>query len=442
MRLRFPAESLFLLILVLAFALRMGVVVNNLQADLSTDEHEYFDRAELAATDVGRDRAVFRPPLYPYTLALWFQPMGDSRFAIGTFQTLADLVSLALLAKLARFLFARREIALITALTFAVSPETLSFDGTILSEPFFICLMLAGFVLVLYATKRTHWGLTLLAGIVLALASLTREVIAYFALAAIPVWWILFSAASFRTRFAQGLVFLCGLMLVFAPWMVRNQIIAQRFLFISTSGEYNFIRDNVRTAAILEAGARTIELGDAVRKQVRTDLDALPPPQQASYAYKQGLNAIAQTGLYWLGYKAAVTGSFWNPFQFEKQNLGLTRLPPALIPFVSWLIVSYLIALLVFATIGLIAAPDDRYKLVIALFLLYSLGLFLVTHFQTRYRYPLHIMMLPYAAYGVWCIHRLLHTRHFDVHWITAPRLVVSALVLLLFVPLITFGAP
>ncbi len=434
------AYAIWLIVLV-GFALGVAMVSNNLNTPVAADERVYLNRAALAAANIWQDHSTSRPPLYPYALAVWYQIGGTSRFSIGIFQALLGVLSATFLYKLTRVLFRPRGLALLAALLFVVSPQALGLTGTVLSEPLFVCGMLAGFWLVARAVQRGGISGILLAGIFFALASLTREVIAYFALIAIPLWFILFANVPLRTRALQAFVFLAGMLLVLTPWVIRNYNVEQRFLLLSSSGEYNFARDNVRTALILQNG-RAVLNGRPARFEIQRQLKAQPASQRALLAFQLGAQAIQETGLYWLGYKSAVTGAFWNPFQFEKQNLGIRRLPPALRAPTSFAVSGYLLALLVLATLGLIAAPDTSAKLLIALFLLYSFLLFILTHYQLRYRYPLYVMMTPFAAYGMWVVSRLVATRRLHPTWLSARRLLLTAGVLLCFVPLVVSRVP
>ena len=63
--------------------------------------------------------------------------------------------------------------------------------------------------------------------------------------------------------------------------------------------------------------------------------------------------------------------------------------------------VFFVIGVLVLAALGMLLARDNAPKLLILLYILFNLGLFIITHYQPRYRLPLTILLLPYAAYGM-----------------------------------------
>ncbi len=443
------------LVLWLAFALRITVAVNNLNAGLAPDEREYLDRAAVVAANVWQDIAIFRPPLYPYALALVFNIMGQARFVISAFHALADSLSVVLMFALTRELMksvanaappCRRltrgaSVPLLAALLYAVSPPAIGLVGSTLSDTLFVCLMLAGFVTTLQAASNGRLGIALVGGFLFALAALTRELVAYFALLVVPFWWLVFAASSRRVRVLQTGAFLLGMGLILLPWVARNAVVAERFLLVSSSGEFNFARDNVRTAMLLGDIEKVAQDNNALNRQIRDELAAQPPEARAGYAYRRGLAAILATGPAWLLSKASSLGGFWDAFQFEKVNLGFVALPAMVAPPVSLAISGYLMALLLFAVIGFVAAPDPAGKLLLALFLLYSFVLFILTHYQLRYRFPPLVIATPFAAYGMWVVSELLRTRSASAAGISGRRLGVAAFLLLLSLILIGLAA-
>jgi 4-amino-4-deoxy-L-arabinose transferase-like glycosyltransferase len=423
------------LILLLAFALRMVVAVNNLDTALAGDEDEYLGRAKIVATDIRADTSSFHPPLYPYALAVVLKTIGDARFIISTYHALLDVLSVALVYLLARLTILRKDISLLAALWYAVFPTAIGLTGTILSDTQAMCLALGGLVMTLRAVKHSRLGFALAGGILLALAAMTREVFAYFALVVIPLWWLLFTNSSLRVRLLHVVVFMLGMLLLLIPNAIRTTLVEGRFLLLSSSSEYNFARDNVRAA--ISTGFEPGKVNTTGRQFMFGELEAQPRATRTMYAYQRGWNAIMQAGWYWLGSKAKDLRAFWNPFHLERQNLGLLKLPPDWSSFASFAISGYLVALFAFATFGSIVAPDSSAKLLLALFLLYSLVIFLVTHYQLRYRYPVLVLLMPYAAYGVWFVCQMLFNRKQKLQSLLAARVVLAVLTLLVFAPLV-----
>ncbi len=428
-------QRVLLLVLLVAFALRMVSAVNNLQVALAPDEKEYTTRAAVVARDIRADRGVFRPPLYPYALAVVYRTVGDDRFVVNAFQGFLDTFNTALVFLLALAWNRKRGVAVLAAFLFAVSPQAVGLSGALLSEPLFIFLLLAGFLLVTRAVRAGNTLVALGGGMVLALASLTREVTAYFALAVIPVWWLLFSTRPLRAQALATAAFLLGMIVVLTPWVVRNYGVEGRLLLLSTSGEIIFARDNIRTVQLAEGA--TSAAATAAGRRAANHVRELPAGQQTGALYRAGLDAIRANPLGWLVHKTAVVGGFWSVSRFERVNLGVTALPKPWQPPVVFLIRAYFVALIVFGTLGMVAAPNNSFKLLVGLFLVYSLVLFILTHYQLRYRYPVYVLLTPYVAYGMWTVSQLFRTRRFDSRWISAPRLLLALVTLACFIPLI-----
>lgn len=61
----------------------------------------------------------------------------------------------------------------------------------------------------------------------------------------------------------------------------------------------------------------------------------------------------------------------------------------------------YVILLLALAAIGLIFSRAQAAKLFVLMYLTYSFGIFMLTHFQIRYRIPLVALLIPYSAFAL-----------------------------------------
>src|SRR5581483_7179818 len=109
----------------------MVLVLHNHDAGLAPDERGYMRRANVVAADLTQDRATFRPPLYPYAVALLYNTLGAPRFIANTFQALLDTLSVGMMYALALALLARRSVALLAAFLFAIFPQAIGFTGAL-----------------------------------------------------------------------------------------------------------------------------------------------------------------------------------------------------------------------------------------------------------------------------------------------------------------------
>lgn len=362
------------------------------------DEYGYFLRAREILADVSAYRDVLRAPVYPFFLAFIFQIFGELRFSVGILQALISTVMVASIFTLTRGLFARTSIALVAALLTALYLEFLTLTRLLMSETLFMALTAFGVTILFYAWRHRRAREMIFAGIILALAALTRELFSYFAVLVLPLWIVLASYKQPRLMVRQLGALLLGLALVFTPWVARNYSIEQRFILATTHSEIDLLRDNWR----IELRAQNLPLNDAsgsMAKRVRKALAQVPKNERSMYVLARTAQTILNYPTEWTADKFSRLRNLWRPFVLEARVVRLENVEQ---PWRGWLqqIVSYsAVALLLLGTFGILAARDDAPKLLIAFYILYSLAIFIVTHFLPRFRLPLLIFLIPYAAY-------------------------------------------
>ena len=209
----------------------------------------HLNPAELALDPRGM-LTTFRAPLYPAFLSLIYALNGinDGRFfAARLAQTLlgASLAPQTYLAALRLPLAASvagpsadgEKNARLAAWVVACYPMLLIFPLALATENLFFALVLAGVVSLLSlaraSSRRAVSILAISSGCLLGLAALTRSVILPFAgLAIVWIWY------SLKQRRAAVLA-LVTLILVVAPWIIRNSLLSGRLTGIETSMGYN-----------------------------------------------------------------------------------------------------------------------------------------------------------------------------------------------------------
>jgi 4-amino-4-deoxy-L-arabinose transferase-like glycosyltransferase len=191
------------------------------------------------------ERLYFRAPGYPVflTLATLGHP-GASWAPAAAKAANAVLGALAalLLAAISARLFRRRWIAIATGLAAAIHPGLVSLSDGVESEPLFLVLLLSAGFLLLAAVDRPSSNLGVAAGIVLALAALTRPS----ALAVAP-----FLAAPLfdrryppRARAHLAASAFLGFALALAPWTLRNALVFHEFLPVNDAAGSAFYQGN------------------------------------------------------------------------------------------------------------------------------------------------------------------------------------------------------
>jgi 4-amino-4-deoxy-L-arabinose transferase-like glycosyltransferase len=183
------------------------------------------------------------PPLYPLLLAAAFLPApAHTLGAAKLVNCLLGAAAIAVAGLLARRLAGNRA-GLLAAGILALLPRALLLPCLVASENLFSpLLLLYVWIVVEGGTSRGTMRLAALAGLVVALAALTRSV-AYYAFA---LWPIAAVAGRRRLRAVLGqmLLLLAVQHAVMLPWALRNRAQLGRFTFLSTGGGYGLFLGN------------------------------------------------------------------------------------------------------------------------------------------------------------------------------------------------------
>jgi 4-amino-4-deoxy-L-arabinose transferase-like glycosyltransferase len=253
-----PLPAAAWLILALALLLRVGYMLATPGYEMVHDARAY-DRiaASVARGDgwsharvEGRETA-FRPPAYPIVLAGAYAAAGvaegslHDRAVVGRILGVVIGTLIVLLTgTVARQLWGKRA-SLLAMGGAAVYIPLILVGGAVMSEPLFALLLLGALAAALQHRRSTHrWRWVLLAGFLGGLTILTRANAMVLLLPlALAVWTV-------RPRFSRSaLVAPAALaavaVLTVSPWTIRNAIVMDRFIPVSTqlgsamAGTYN-----------------------------------------------------------------------------------------------------------------------------------------------------------------------------------------------------------
>jgi 4-amino-4-deoxy-L-arabinose transferase-like glycosyltransferase len=150
------------------------------------------------------------------------------------------LAAIGTLAVLFAYLIGRRlsgvPAGLIGAAAIAIYPALIEYQGMLMSEPL-AATLLSGAVLAIFwaADREARWGWLLPGALLGALALVRPEYLAIAFLLALVV--LARSAkAEWRRGLVQAAILLAGVMILVAPWTLRNAVALDRFVPISTGG--------------------------------------------------------------------------------------------------------------------------------------------------------------------------------------------------------------
>jgi 4-amino-4-deoxy-L-arabinose transferase-like glycosyltransferase len=391
---------LILAVILLGFFLRLALAEATLDLRIFADEKDYTRLARGILDSPLTYDNVFRPPAYPMLLAASYAAFGSGRFPTAVTNALLAALNIALVYTLAQTLFQRRAVAVLSALGLAVGLEFIALTRLYLADNLFFALSTLGFWLLLKFYRAPIAPRLFVVGAVFAVAALTREIIGLFVLVCVPAWMLLALAPRWRHASTNALWVVLGMLLVLTPWVIRNYGIEARFILISTSGEFNFARDNVREEKKVGLES-TIPKNEPTMSHMFKELAAVSPPQRGAYAFQRGLAVIRHNPVLWFLVKTHRLDSALTPDVLKQPYVRLQTLSAEMRARWTQLNGIYLYAVLLLALVGLLTARENAPKLLILLYLVFSTAVFIVTHYQPRYRLPLLILFFPYAAFGL-----------------------------------------
>jgi 4-amino-4-deoxy-L-arabinose transferase-like glycosyltransferase len=343
----------------------------------------------LPSSDVGfsprRLLFVFHPPLYLYFVGVPFALFGTLE-AVKYAQCLAGALLVPALGLAGRRAFGERA-GLVAAGAAAFYPELVWFASHFWAETVFTVLLWWAVERLLAADGEAGGKAALASGLLWGLAVLTRETVLYFLpLAAL---WLAWRRAGGTRRAAM---LLATAALVVLPWTLRNWVVFDAFVPVSTSGALNLWQGNTRLS----------------RQEVYEEYWAVHGRiAKYEHARRRAVAAILERQPLWIFEKLRdEMPAFWAAHgqpvvHLERGAYGVVARPVALLA-VAVVLVPYLAALALFV-VGVAALPRHRAAVLLLGFLLFYVLLHVVAHGYPRYRLPAMPAVFLLAAHGWIC---------------------------------------
>jgi len=328
------------------------------------------------------------PPGYPVFLAAVYT-IGASALVIGLVQCILGALTVVLLASIADQAAGKRA-AIATGLIAACYPGIVFWTGYVLTETLFCFLLVVAFWLTLRWFQRPEgWGTAAAVGLAFGAAALTRPI-------ALPFALLLLGAAvgDRSTRRSAG-VCLIALVVVLAPWTIRNEIVFNAPIFTSTDSSYVLWRGNHPGVTAGRGGYNN-----------PADYVNLSFPEGTSEAEVASVHR--DRALTWMASHPGrvlelVPGKLWNMLRPNHEGSSVANR--------ALTTVSYL-PLLLLGTIGLVIFLRGRYRMLIAGYLIYSLVFHGIVFAIIRYRLPLEMLLtVPAGVTVAWCSARFRSRR-------------------------------
>jgi 4-amino-4-deoxy-L-arabinose transferase-like glycosyltransferase len=336
-------------------------------------------------------RFIFHPPAYLYFLGVPFA-LTSSLAAVKYLQCLVGALLVPALGLLGRRAFGDRA-GLVAAFIAAVYPELVWFAAHFWAETLFSVLLWWGIERLVASDAAGSSRAALAAGLLWGAAILTREPVLYFVpLAALWLAW------RRRSGLRRAGLFVCASLIVVVPWTVRNYLVFDAFVPVSTAGALNLWQGNTRLS----------------REQVYEEYWAVHGRiPKYEHARRRAVEAILERQPLWVFEKLrSELPEFWaahaQPIvHVERGAYGPLKRPVALAA-VAVVLVPYLAVLALFV-LGLAWLPPSRAALLVLSFLGFYVLLHVAAHAYPRYRLPAMPAVFLIAAHAVAC-------------WSTRPR--------------------
>ena len=381
-----------LLLSLLAFAVRaLWVAVEPATSPIADETMwltwgtEVLPSPEVAFSPL-RLRFVFHPPLYLYFLGVPFAATG-SLVAVQYLQCLVGALLVPALGLLGRSGFCEPA-GLVAAGLAAFYPELIWFAAHFWAETLFTVLLWWAIERLLASDARVSGWAAVGAGLLFGLAILTRETVLYFLPCA--ALWLAWRRPGGVRRAALVVV---ASLLVVLPWTVRNWVVFDAFVPVSTAGALNLWQGNTRLTR-----QEVYEEYWAVRGRI----------PKYEHARARALEAILERQPLWILEKLrSELPEFWavhaQPIvHVERGAYGIVRRPLALAA-VAVVLVPYLAVLALFV-VGLARLPSGRAPLLVLAFLVFYVLLHVAAHGYPRYRLPVMPALFLVAAHGAWAL--------------------------------------
>jgi len=231
------SNSPCLTIFAVAFVLRLIWVLSVRNELAWSDENEYVAIARHLTAGEGYISPSYRAtPTLPFYLSLVFRVFGESYRAARVGQAILGALTCVLLYKIGAHL-AGPAAGWISGLLLAIYPPHIYLAGVFYAEcvATFLCA-LSVYLALRSVRPRAPLVLSLLTGVTLALTVLARSVFAIFA-PWVCIAWLYGAPKEWPRRLACSVLFVCGFACIILPWTIRNYIVYQRVMPVS-SGFY------------------------------------------------------------------------------------------------------------------------------------------------------------------------------------------------------------
>lgn len=403
-------SKLYLKIFIIALTLRVGYI------SFFPQELPKYDAAgyDSIAWNISKGRGfslnnqptAFRMPLYPLLLAGIYKIFGHNYYFARLFQAILSAFNCLIIFIIANKIF-NRKIALYSSLLLTCYPVLIVYTGLFLTETVFTFLLSVSMMFLIFWVKEKEIKYILLSGLFLGLATLVRPTTVL-----LPIFLAFCVYFVVKNRFGaiKILLILVGLMcIVLLPWVIRNKIVFNRFIPLTTYHGSLFMYilfsggptpETGLEVTEITRGLSEIEFDEVLKEKTKTMIKNNP--------FGVILNIIKATRFlprFWITSHSSVFG-------IDRSNLEYLERKQYSLLFIKFLLLCIHLFFLITAGIGILLSKKFiRYTIFfIVLFLYFSLHLTNVP----RYHLPVMPYIFIFSAVSIEVLMRKIILKKYD----------------------------
>ncbi|MFC2157217.1 glycosyltransferase family 39 protein [Acidobacteriota bacterium] len=408
-------RRLLLFILILAFVLRIVWIFMFPDIDVGLrGDGKYYD---LKAQNIlqgkgysGNNNFAFRPPGYALFLASIYSVFGHNLLAVKIIQAIISILTCLIIFAFSKILF-NRTVALFSAALFAFYPLFIRYSAEFWTETLFIFLFFLSLFFLVKGSDKPSCSYEILSGIFLGLAALTREVALLYTIP-IGIWLYICSPRPGRLKyvFKKFGVLTAFLLLTIMPWTIRNYIVFQKFVPISTNGGINFYIGNNPIAN----GKYMPELDPYTKwpaENYEKDTEVLIQTELTRHTegYKKGIEFVRQNPSKFIKLAKRKFDVLWKvPFHDMNTKITIGETIFRLI----WIIIYIFILITLIPSIFFSAKTFGRRASLLYFILIIGTGIHMITFSTIRFRLPYIPLLMILASVTIDQIVKLIKLRH------------------------------
>ena len=398
--------------------------------------------SHLAVNQPIGDLILFKAPLYPYLLALFWKLFGLSLFVPLIVQDVVGAFVCVMIYVLARRFYANK-IAVTAGMVAALYGPLILFGNELLPFNLALGLNLAAiWLLITYEDDRKKKWL-ILAGLAIGLSATAHPAILLFV--PIVVLWLHQRLSKNRQDWLrQAAPFILGLLIVLVPLAVHNLIAGSESVVYSTYGGVNFAAGNNEQAdggsPALTGGAPDSRQGVAAAQELAKQLTGkeLSAVATGGYWLKQGFGFILSHPLQWIGLELRKLANLVAGHEIpkDKQIYFFAARSSVLQPLLWEKIIAFpfgvLLPLAFLAPLAIVPLRRERRQCVPIGYVLANIAIMLLFTVTARYRAMVIPIVAIWGAAGFWGLVALFRAGDYKKFY--------RSLVLLLFALIVVNG--